>query len=170
MTNVARRIEIHEADLHALLKLKSMQSRCLSSIICHSQKASWKASRPSSSTFLSTWVMVKFIAKLPLNQPTEKPASKKKPEAKKDEFVDCLEVESEDTLQDFQATPVASYLRNTLVDLSNSPKAVAKAEKSNAPLAVALLVGHITKQIHHLKKSADELPSSDTFLDAYAKY
>jgi hypothetical protein len=104
------------------------------------------------------------------NQPTEKPASKKKLQARKDQFFDYLEVESEDTLQDFQATPFASDLRNKLEELSNSPEAVAKAKNSNAPLAVALLVGHITQQIHHLKKSADELPSSDTFRKAYAIY
>ena len=87
-----------------------------------------------------------------------------------DQFFDCLEVESEATFQDFNATPVASYLRKKLDELLKTPEAVAKAEKTNAPLAVALMVGHITRQIHHLKNSAAELPSSDTFLEAYARY
>ncbi|WP_288992733.1 hypothetical protein [uncultured Marinobacter sp.] len=34
------------------------------------------------------------------NQPSEKPASKKKLQARKDQCFDCLEVESEDTLQE----------------------------------------------------------------------
>ncbi len=101
---------------------------------------------------------------------TEQPAAKKKVPAGNDWFFDCLEVESEATFQDFNATPVASYLRKKLDELSKNPEAVAKAEKTNAPMAVALMVGHITKQIHHLKNSTAELPSSDTFLDDYAKY
>jgi hypothetical protein len=101
---------------------------------------------------------------------TEQPAAKKKVPAGKDRFFYCLEVKSEDTFQDFYATPVASYLRKKLDELSKNPKAVAKAEKTNAPLAVALMVGHITKQIHHIKNSEAALPSSDTFLDAYARY
>jgi hypothetical protein len=54
--------------------------------------------------------------------------------------------------------------------LSKNPKAVAKADKTNAPLAVALMVGHLAKQIHQIKNSEAGLPSLDTFLDAYARY